>query len=119
MTTTISPALTADEWTRLSREGTDRALLPFETAWLTPYEDAEGNWTSLNLKGPMGRVNVNRPDMAAIAALALHRQPFGFTHEDLRLLRNVSEGFAFAPSGRALLDLAARIEALLPPEPGT
>ena len=56
----------------------------------------------------------------AIAATALHGQPFGFTREDVALLRehftwdvtcDVSEGAA-----RSGTSLADRIEALLPPE---
>lgn len=56
----------------------------------------------------------------ALAALALHGQPFGFTWEDVDLLREearseyaIPDGMGF--TGQELLDLADRIAALLPP----
>lgn len=50
-----------------------------------------------------------------IAAFALHGQPFGFTREDVAMLR-VFASPPDAPAFTPLLDLADRIEALLPPE---
>jgi hypothetical protein len=58
----------------------------------------------------------------AVAAMALYGQPFGFTHDDLRLLRTDPQ--AHAPAGwigisdraHRLENLAQRIAALLPPE---
>lgn len=55
----------------------------------------------------------------AVAALALYGQPFGFTREDVKLLRDEAEGEWNGEQmdvGRRLLRLADRIEALLPPE---
>lgn len=54
----------------------------------------------------------------ALAALALHGQPFGFTREDVAALWFViqeREGLVGAPQ-HTLRSLAERIEALLPPE---
>lgn len=58
----------------------------------------------------------------AVAALALHGQPFGFSHADVEHLRSAAtcdacEGtFCLSPDLRdALEDLAVRIAALLPP----
>ena len=54
----------------------------------------------------------------ALAALALHGQPFGFTWDDVDDLREIAPGFHHRGDGqveRALLDLADRIAALLPP----
>jgi hypothetical protein len=50
----------------------------------------------------------------ALAALALYGQPFGFTHEDVVLLR--SSSWDVEEGGEALRMLASRIKALLPPE---
>jgi hypothetical protein len=49
-----------------------------------------------------------------IAALALYGQPFGFTREDVELLRNIVRFVPDVP--RRIHDLADRIAALLPPE---
>lgn len=55
----------------------------------------------------------------ALAALALQDQPFGFTREDVRVLRAIAE--VIAPDYPAdpdadLSSIADRIAALLPPE---
>jgi len=52
------------------------------------------------------------------AALALHGQPFGFAQMDVSGLREVAKFLRLAGHlGTAMVeDLAARIEALLPPE---
>lgn len=58
----------------------------------------------------------------AVAAMALYGQPFGFTHEDVRLLRSdlqvpVAHGWSGAADrAHRLENLAQRIAALLPPE---
>ena len=55
----------------------------------------------------------------ALAALCLADQPFGFTHEDVRVLRGLASWVPheWQPDGeRVLRSLADRIEALLPPE---
>jgi hypothetical protein len=59
------------------------------------------------------RVEVPPLARAALAALALHGQPFGFTHDDVRALRRLADGPSEA--ARRLRDIAARLEALLPP----
>jgi hypothetical protein len=63
------------------------------------------------------RVEVPPPARRALAALALHAQPFGFTHEDVSALRRVLEesGAPSSRTGERLRDLAARLAALLPP----
>lgn len=57
-----------------------------------------------------------------MAALCLHGQPFGFTHEDVRDLEDAASRVEYedhmqAPLAARLDDLAARIAALLPPDP--
>jgi hypothetical protein len=84
---------------------------------LTPQEWEE-NWKHL----PQGVRLPAAPDTPdewwgtphRIAALALYGQPFGFTHEDVVLLR--SSSWDVEEGGEALRMLASRIKALLPPE---
>ena len=71
-------------------------------------------------------VSVPPPARRALAALALHEQPFGFTHEDVDRLHRAADALQ-APTGSAaqrgtearaadvLRSVAARIAALLPP----
>lgn len=56
----------------------------------------------------------------ALAALALHMQPFGFTPRDVQELQMVAEYVSrrFAPS-LGILSIAERIAALLPPNHDT
>ena len=63
-------------------------------------------------------VLVPPPARAALAAFALHAQPFGFTREDAAAVRRAAEAVQGGTTGldaELLESLAARIEALLPP----
>ena len=85
----IEPALTAEEW-------------------------AEGAVIYENLTDALG---IGRRH--STAALCLHGQPFGFTWEDVAVLRDIAApdiGTPLEGDARALTSLADRIEALLPPE---
>jgi hypothetical protein len=101
--TTIRPALTREEWAT--------ALLRRE-----------------NTKGSG---SLPDPSLPRIAALALHGQPFGFTHDDVRALREAKELLwerlrsftGYADEGSRIRNrleacgrVADRIEALLPPK---
>lgn len=61
------------------------------------------------------RVLVPPPARAALAALALFGQPFGFTYEDVASVRQASERLGSDPAAAPLRGLADRLEALLPP----
>lgn len=131
-TNEVGPALTPEEWEK--RE----AVRGQQRYWLdTPYggtlgvgilsEDAEDNET---VTAPEGR--------HLVAALCLYQQPFGFTHEDVRLLEQfaaLAENAARWTEGgdvvsaqdtiiaaqqrsdaASLTRLASRIAALLPPQ---
>ncbi|HEU4642539.1 MAG TPA: hypothetical protein VFS44_08800 [Gemmatimonadaceae bacterium] len=63
------------------------------------------------------RVAVPPPARHALAALAMHRQPFGVTEQDVSALRQAADEVAeHTPDAAARLrDLAARLASLLPP----
>lgn len=95
----IKPALTPEEWVSWTRDGDPRPQISF---------DGE-RW---------------HPSLHALAALCLHAQSFGFTHEDVAMLRANATGFEYVAGqvganldGEAakMRDLADRIEALIPP----
>ncbi len=92
MSDKIAPALTPEEWRQALRYGVDTSKV--ETGPFSWWEQHQ------------------------IATLALFGQPFGFTREDVATFR-----YVLGPSGpwstgpfEWLESLAARIEALLPPE---
>ncbi len=103
----IKPALTAEEW--------GRALLA--SSRLGALALTVGNRDDLAKPGT--------PECVAAfdhakAALCLHEQPFGFTHEDVEFLRRVVIlAASIAPGHEAYWskahNLASRIEALLAP----
>jgi hypothetical protein len=104
----IRPALTAEEWER--GESDDAFFTPESWGNAPPgelwvFDDSHGSTRIMDRHG--------------LAALALHEQPFGFTHRDMDILRDVAE--LCTEQGRdahtfRLSDLADRIAALLPPE---
>jgi hypothetical protein len=53
------------------------------------------------------------PSRHHLAALCLHRQPFGFTQEDVMMLEDLAVAL---PDTYSIASLADRIAALLPPE---
>jgi len=61
------------------------------------------------------RVLVPPPARAALAAFALSEQPFGFTHQDVAIVRQAAERLGKEAMGTELRSLADRLAALLPP----
>lgn len=91
----VRPALTSAEWAALQADPrcADYAHLWMDEGWRTPQ------------------------DRHALAALALHGHPAGFTAADVRLLHDIERHGPFWPwRAAALQALAARIAALLPPD---
>lgn len=97
MTDEIPPALSPEEWT-------NRRRIQGDLLWLCGY----------SLVG----------HSHAVAALCLHEQPFGFTHEELSMLMkatqhtgcNCGENQCWSDADQALLDGAVlKVAALLPP----
>lgn len=124
MTEPIAPALTPEEWAqkhlRLQADSYDsdrNAAVEIKAGpnylHLTDHEN------------PRWAVIDQPKERHALAALALHGQSFGFTREDVATLRLAAEA-SRVPNGREadsmsqrrnrLRLIAARIEALLPPE---
>ena len=125
MTEPIAPALTAAEWAALESQEHDVRLFRHHPRTDELLEVGLDCWD-------YGSSTDKPADRHAIAALALHGQPFGFTRADVALVRGViadvdhghGDGCFRGPCcckdrmGR-LFSLADRIEALLPPEAGT
>ena len=99
MTPDKKPALTAQEWADAFDPEIHTDALLYEVSYL---------WGSARPHG--------------VAALCLHGQPFGFTREDVELVRGLRgrpseyDSSPIEDDDPALDALADRIEALLPPE---
>ena len=111
----MKPALTPEEWGRVPEKPFPSKARILDRGRVVTAAYVKGKPTQVEL--------VASGDYAALAALCLHGQPFGFTREDVTLLREnlpadvLILGFASTEHAQAMfLDLADRIEALLPPE---
>lgn len=102
---TVAPALTARQWKR-RKKGTRTSP---SAVWIDSDGDVcvDGSWPA-----------VPPHQRHALAAFCLYGQPFGFTREDVRAVR-LAVASGRVPFMEQLESLAARIEALLPPEEGT
>src|SRR5919202_1198749 len=126
----IGPALTPEQWQELDYRQPARAL----DAWREQKPERRSADDPTQYVAQMGitydacvtlmsraheRVDVPPPARHALAALALHGQPFGFTDDDARALRQAADALAPVDSRAAsevvsrLRDLAARLAALL------
>lgn len=118
----IRPALTVEEWRRhwFERQGSvNRTQVHFGG------DRAGDGFFALTPDGPTGSaVVVNSASLHAVAAVALHGQPFGFTHADVDLLLNAAVAIEARMDKWNLIEtekpprlreLADRIAALLPP----
>jgi hypothetical protein len=100
----ISPALTLEEWVQF---GESKAFFDMLAAGRRPY-------------GPERRFNDDQK-LHALAALALHRHPAGFTQAELTALDTTAHlyerrrGPGDIELGAALRTLHSKIAALLPP----
>jgi hypothetical protein len=104
VSTETQPALTPEEWAR--------------------WREGETFFGGMNARRERGgimveqdsddEVWVNDENRAALAALALHGQPFGFTWEDVDAIRTTAT-YLHDGGEDQLHAIADRIEALLPP----
>jgi hypothetical protein len=126
MPTTLPPALAPDQWTARDYRQSARELDTW--AKQKPERRAEDDETQyvakLGLSYDDGVIVMNRahdrvlippPARAALAAFALVGQPFGFTQEDVAIVRQAAERLGSEAIGAALRGLADRLAALLPP----
>lgn len=114
----MSPALSPAEWASayISPE--------LEIHFKTPGLDGSKR-LHVNVKAfPLGGTTGDPRDLHALAATALYGTAFGFTHADVEALRWVGEWLSGTPvaaptrgEGERLLSVAARLGALLPPQP--
>jgi hypothetical protein len=119
MSEPIRAALTAEEWEeQCFSEQEDDALstvvdLGNNILTVTPLvllPEDKGTWR-VGL-GERQRIDIERKH--SLAALALYGQSFGFSHEDVRALRNWEDEIKFYDVAKSIAD---RIQALLP-QPG-
>lgn len=94
----VGPALSASEWAR--------------------YPDVGRQFDNLPVDEPLPVYHRTRH---GIAAANLHRQPFGFSHQDVEWCNGFADEARAADghggeSEAAMRSLAARIKALLPPQ---
>jgi len=136
----IKPALTVEEWegnpsnlfkerTFKNRSAGRKGLIEFSRITLLECSNEEGIHNGLHVYGNRGLLcNINAPNLHALAAFCLHKQPFGFTKLDVDRHREQAEHrrrlkvedslYANAHEEYATWheSMADRIEALLPPE---
>lgn len=125
----VARALTGEEWEAADYRQRPRVLDEWAKGRPTsgPQDDPNEYVAKLGLDGHGCVIAMNRahdqvlvppPARAALAAFALQDQPFGFVHEDVAALRRTLEGAGTSADldRNVLRGLAARIEALLPPE---
>ncbi len=111
----IKPALTAKEWEYVRYEYDDSTEV-LGGGW-GEREHGRANQAVFLLEGGL---DYRSGATHGVAAYLLHNQPFGFTREDVELLReiagnemgNTDDDTLWKPT----FHLADRIEALLPPE---
>lgn len=112
---TVRPALTPEEWKLLSCETPlEKVALGMDASMSTMLVVTHRTETGATLVGTR--------ELHAVAALALHGQPFGFTWKDVALLRRRADreeeelAMHGARGTSQLRSLADRIAALLSPE---
>jgi hypothetical protein len=123
-----APALTPEQWEardyrqaardldRWAKDNTAQAGEHDSTEYVAKLGlDASGSVIAMSRAHD--RVLVPPPARPALAAFALHGQPFGFSHEDVAVLRRAAETSPDGPTAGALRDLGERLRALLPSAP--
>lgn len=123
MSEKIEPAMAPEQWAEMRYEehGHGRQEPTF-VAWVGDDFTGTGYFAT-HTDAPESQARPTQAGRHALAALALHGQPFGFTREDEALVREMegSEWDRLPPEmyreyAQRIRSLATRIAALLPPE---
>jgi hypothetical protein len=125
MSNEVPPALTPEQWEARDYRQSARELDSWaKTQGGAAQDDATEYVAKLGLSGTGSVIAMNRahdgvlippPARAALAALALVEQPFGFTPADVRAVLEAAERAEGEEAAAALRNLGQRIQALLPP----
>lgn len=117
MSEDVRPALTPDEWRagKAYRDRDENYALKIGHGFAVEVEfsdDEEFQYAEVGIGGDAGH---------ALAALALHNQPYGFTWEDVDMLRAMPDGTGYASvdDPERFASVIDRIAALLPPREST
>jgi len=122
----IPPALTPEQWEARDYRQAAHELDSWAKKAERPADDDSTEYVAklglsengcvIVMNRSHDRVSVPPPARAALAAFALAEQPFGFSQADIKALRATAEAGQNAGIARTLRSLAARLQALLPPE---
>ena len=93
----MKPAMTREEWEHWE-----------ELIQMEMYDEARDD--------AVENLCANWGNPQQIAAKCLHGQPFGFTREDVKLIRDAAKFIAVRSESAYFESIADRIEALLPPK---
>jgi hypothetical protein len=125
MSNMVLPALTPEQWEARDYRQSARELDSWAKAQGAAGEDDATEYVAkLGLSGTGSVVAMNRahdrvlippPARAALAALALAEQPFGFTPADVEAVLEAAERAEGEAAAAALRNLGQRIQALMPP----
>jgi len=120
------PALSSEQWAERdyrqsardldtwARQKTERSDQDDDTEYVAKLGLSYDNGVII-MNRAHDRVLVPPPARAALAAFALWEQPFGFTHQDVAIVRDAAEQLGKEDRGADLRGLADRLAALLPP----
>jgi hypothetical protein len=127
MANELRPALTPEQWEAKDYRQSARDLDRWAEAQPgAAGDDATEYVAKLGLTESGSVIVMNRahdralvppPTRAALAAFALAEQPFGFTRADVQAVLRAAERAGDATAETELLEIAGRLQALLPPEP--
>jgi hypothetical protein len=125
MSNEVPPALTPEQWEARDYRQSARELDSWaKTQGGSAQDDATEYVAKLGLSGTGSVIAMNRahdrvlvppPARAALAALALDEQPFGFTAADVQAVLEAAERAEGEERAAALRNLGQRIQALMPP----
>jgi len=108
----MKPALTREEWKEFVREGWVKIGVDLTVE--TSAHERSGFWICHSF-GECAEPSKGK-ERHALAALCLYDQPFGFTREHVRALRDFGHYNQTSEDRNLALEALKLMEALLPPE---